>query len=116
MEYVELLMIALASASISFTISTTSIFLWLRELVSPLHHKIEELIHCPWCLSHYVSLFFLAIFMTPRSFTFEYCSYFILAWFSVQGVVALLHYVYLRAYEPVAISEARRHINKQNKK
>jgi len=109
---VVLFMIALASASISFTITSTSIFLWLRELIAPVHHKLEELIHCPWCLSHYITLGLLFVFDTNITFTFYNVCYFILQWFAIQGIIGLLHYVYLRAYEPVAKAMMRRELEK----
>lgn len=102
--------IAFASAAISFTITTTSIFKWLRELVSPVHHKFEELIHCPWCLSHYITLFWMLIYLRHLSFML-----FILTWFAIQGIIGLLHYVYLRTYEPVAKAMAQRLIEKLRK-
>ena len=103
-------MVSLASAAISFTITTTSIFKWLRELISPIHHKFEELIHCPWCLSHYVSLVLVIVFL--REFPIIYM---ILLWFAIQGLVGLFHYVLLRAYEPVARAMAQRMIEKLRK-
>lgn len=112
-----MLMISLASAAISFTITTTSIFKWLRELISPIHHKFEELIHCPWCLSHYItltSLFFL--FYDTVCFDINLLVHFILNFFFIQGVIGLIHYVLLRAYEPVAKAMVSRELKKLKQK
>ena len=55
MTYFEyILAVALCAASISYTICCTSIFKGIREWLSKFHHKLEELIHCPYCFSHYV--------------------------------------------------------------
>lgn len=109
-----LVAVALCSAAISFTITVTSIFSWFRESVSTLGHKMEELVHCPWCFSHYVTLLILLSsavpslpfagsgVMIPKLYNF--C----ITWFTVQCIVGLLHYVLLRAYEPVAKAMAMR--------
>ena len=53
---VYIILVALCAASISYTISYTSIFLGFREWISKFHYKLEELIHCPYCLCHYIIL------------------------------------------------------------
>jgi hypothetical protein len=103
---------ALASAAISFTITTTSIFTWLRDVVISLKiQKLEELIHCPWCLSHYITVFLLLISGQYKTFVS-----FLILFFAVQGIIGLLHYVMLRAYEPVMKSELQRKLDKKFKK
>ena len=100
--------IALMVASVSFTITTTSIFKWFRELVSPIHGKIEELIHCPYCLGHWITfavLFFIYDYSVSPAFFLQA--------FAVMGLVAIFHYVILRAYEPVAKAMARRELEKK---
>lgn len=108
-----LIMIAIASAAISFTITTTSIFEWLRELVSPLHYKLEELIHCPWCLGHYICLIFL-LFINKATvfFNINIMVHYILNWFFVVGVMGICHFVLLKAYQPIAKMMAERMIKK----
>lgn len=104
------IIISLCCAAVSFTITTTSIFRPLRDWVSKFHHKLEELIHCPWCLNHYVVVFVL-IFGNPISFYDNFAD-FIVGWFSVVGAGGLIHYVLLRAYEPVAKATAIRNLEK----
>lgn len=96
----SIVIIALAVSAITFTVTTTSIFSWVREQVSRIHPKIEELIHCPWCLSFYVTLCW------TRNVTFV---------FAIMTISGLCHYVLLRAYEPVQQASARRELEKINK-
>lgn len=98
--------VALCAACISYTICCAGIFKPLREWVSPIHPKIEELIHCPYCLSHYVVL----VIMLTTSNVKEVLIYitgnviydFLFTLFTIVCIVALLHYVMCRAYAPVA--------------
>lgn len=108
--------IALVVASVSFTITVTSVFKWLRELVSSIHPKLEELIHCPYCLSHYIAalLIWLTDFIYPL--TNSLLLNFLLTLFSVVGIVAILHYVMLRTYEPIAKITAYRELEKAKRK
>ena len=103
-------MIILAVAAISFTISVTSVFKSVRTKLGEISPFLEELIHCPYCLSHYVTLFFF-VFLP-----FEGIIPAIIDYFAVIGGVAIVHYVMLRAYEPIYKSEAIRKIEKLNKK
>jgi hypothetical protein len=105
---INLLFVALVVASVTFTITTTSMFMWLRELVSPIHHKIEELIHCPYCLGHWAT--FIVLLILPHSFITDVLPAvnvgskifnFLFNAFAIMSIVALLHYVMLRAYKPV---------------
>lgn len=110
---VMLVLIAFATTSISFTITTTSIFKWLRELISPVHHKLEEVIHCPWCLSHYISLVLLCVFYDKVLFLdLNIWLNLILDWFALLCPVGLFHFVFLRAYKPVAEAMFNREIEK----
>lgn len=52
----EILLFGLAVASITMTIAKSNVMEWLRTLVSKLGWWAEELIHCPYCLSHWFSL------------------------------------------------------------
>jgi hypothetical protein len=111
-----LLIISLAVSGISFTISVTSIFKWLRELISPLSHKVEELIHCPWCLSHYVTIFFLLFVYDKTIFLdISFWIHIILNWLAIICVSGLCHYVLLRAYDPVRKEMVQRQIDKLKK-
>ena len=112
-QIIQLLAVSSGAAAISFTITTTSMFEWLRELVSPIHHKIEELIHCPWCLGHWTVFVIMLIAKVPL---IEITDWYLFNWlftaFALMSPVGLIHYVLLRAYEPVAKAMLRRKINK----
>jgi len=49
----EMLLIGLAIASITMTISKSNVMEYLRTQVSKLGGWAEDLIHCPYCLSHW---------------------------------------------------------------
>ena len=98
-------LVALCAASISYTISYTSIFLGFREWISKFHHKLEELIHCPYCLCHYVIL---TIMFTTNDISSKLVPIannivynFLFTWFCIVCVTSLLHCVMLIAYRPV---------------
>jgi hypothetical protein len=107
-----LLLIALAVGSSSFTVTFTGIFKGIREMVSEIHPKLEELIHCPWCFSHWVT--FLFLFLTSYTYKFTDCwlANFALTTFAITAISGIIHYVLLRAYEPVAKAMVQRHIDK----
>ena len=102
---VYIILVALCAASISYTISYTSIFLGFREWISKFHHKLEELIHCPYCLCHYVILTIMfttndiSSKLVPIANNIDYN--FLFTWFCIICVTSLLHCVMLIAYRPV---------------
>ena len=115
---IYILAIALCSASISYTISMAGIFKWLREWIDEvLPEKISELVHCPYCLAHYIIL---CIMLTTHinSYLIPISSYvlynFLFTWFVIVCLVSLLHFVMVRTYAPVAILETYR-LTKKNK-
>ena len=102
---VYIILVALCAASISYTISYTSIFLGFREWISKFHHKLEELIHCPYCLCHYVIL---TIMFTTNDISSKLVPIannivynFLFTWFCIVCITSLLHCVMLIAYRPV---------------
>ena len=102
---IYIILVALCAASISYTISYTSIFLGFREWISKFHHKLEELIHCPYCLCHYIIL---TIMFTTNDIsnklvpiTNNIVYNFLFTWFCIVCVTSLLHCVMLIAYRPV---------------
>lgn len=118
MEYI--LLVALCAACISYTICCTSIFKPMRELISKIHPKLEELIHCPYCFSHYVIL---TIMLTTENIgrhlvvVSNYLIYdFIFTWFCIVCITSLLHYVMLRTYKPVIDYMVNRELEKLQKK
>jgi len=52
---VEMLLIGLAVASITMTVSTSNVMEPWRIQVSKLGRRARELIHCPYCLSHWLA-------------------------------------------------------------
>ena len=114
LEY--LILVALCAASISYTISYTSIFLGFREWISKFHHKLEELIHCPYCLSHYIIL---TIMFTTKDISSklvpitDFIVYnFLFTWFCIVCITSLLHCIMLIAYRPIMQYMADRKIAK----
>ena len=102
---VYIILVALCAASISYTISYTSIFLGFREWISKFHHKLEELIQCPYCLFHYVIL---TIMFTTNNISSKLVPItnnivynFLFTWFCIVCVTSLLHCIMLIAYRPV---------------
>lgn len=112
-EWTYILTVALCAASISYTISVTSIFEWLRNLIEDhIGGKIEELIHCPYCLGHYVVLVimfttkYLYRYLIPITENIVYD--FLFTWFCIICVLSLLHYFMNLAYKPIAENEGLR--------
>lgn len=57
MEYIYL---ALATASVSYTITKTPMFDWVRDLL-PETGPLAGLMRCPYCMAHWVAAFFVLI-------------------------------------------------------
>lgn len=103
LNFPALIAIALCVAAISFTITTTSMFKWLREPIAKLHPKLEELIFCPWCLGHWITFIILLTSDVPLICVTGVLFYnFMVTAFTIVAMAGLVHYVLLRAYEPVA--------------
>jgi hypothetical protein len=83
MNFYELTTLSLAVAAASMTITKSNAMIWFRELVSKLGYWAEELIHCPYCLSH--SLAALSIVMWYRGSPKEM----ILTWLAVVALASL---------------------------
>lgn len=107
----QFLYLVLACAGISFTVTVTSIFMPLREAVSKLHPKLEELIHCPWCLNHYVTFAVVAITQPEELERQGLWAYFLIC-FAVIAASGVIHFVLLRAYEPVSRAMLQRKLDK----
>ena len=56
----DILLTGLAVASISMTVALSNALAGVRETVSKLGRWPRELIHCPYCLSHWLSLGFVS--------------------------------------------------------
>tara|TARA_R110000851_G_scaffold87648_1_gene191051 strand:- start:18493 stop:18876 length:384 start_codon:yes stop_codon:yes gene_type:complete len=113
---------SMVAASITFTICVTSVFKSFRELVSRIHPKIEELIHCPWCLGFWVLLTLLCMWDIKPLYVHEHNSINLLfTLFMMYTMMGVFHYVLLRAYKPVmehmaARAKVKRFRAKQNEK
>lgn len=105
----QMFLLILANAAVSFTISWTSIFKGVRGLVGSLHPKLDELIHCPYCLGHYTAL---VLMLIEGSYYQQGLERAILHWFTIVGGTALCHFVMLRAYKPVMKAEMSRKFGK----
>lgn len=108
-----ILIISLISASISYTVCCAGIFEGLRRVVTKWGHWFEDLIHCPYCFGHYVTLAILGLTYCRHAWIFTQITGtpildFFLIWFACMCVVSLLHFVMVRAYKPVAESETLR--------
>jgi hypothetical protein len=120
MEILSQIIIAgLVVGSVSFTISMSSIFLGFREWISPKSHFMEKLIHCPWCLAHWVCGLMLLmttnilvdVSILPGVAGVLFNGLYTL--FAIVGVSGLLHYVLLRAYDPAKKIEKMREIDQR---
>ena len=104
--------VALCVAAISFTITTTSMFTWLRNIFSWMHPKLEELIHCPWCLAHWITFIIMLTADVPLIWVSNTFYSFMFTAFAIIAIAGLVHYVLLRAYEPVAKAMVSRKLEK----
>lgn len=117
-NYLALIAVALCVAAISFTVTITSMFKWLLELLSKIHPKVEELIHCPWCFGHWVTFAILLTASKVRllAVTDTWFYNFMFTAFVVMGMAGLVLYVLLRAFEPVLKAMLARQIENARKK
>lgn len=108
--------LGLACGAITFTTSTTSIFKWFRELLSKIHPKIEELVHCPWCSNFWLVLLVVLTSNTTPVQVFDiYWLNILVTIFLIMAFSGLLHYVLLLAYKPVAEASMMRLKEKMQK-
>lgn len=104
----EVLSVWLVIASISYTIAWTGIFEPVREVLGRIHPKVDSLLHCPYCLSHWVAAAVLGV-LGPEYWLIGYnVVSFLITVFAATGFSGLAHFVMLRAYEPVAKREVTR--------
>lgn len=114
----KLILLALCLSTVTFTISSTGIFEPVRKLLSKIHLKVEELIHCPFCLSHWVVIFFSFFFynaIEPEPILGIYWFDFIVNAFAIICISAVIHFVLLRAYKPVGEAMMRRELERLEK-
>lgn len=113
----NLIILGLVIGAVTFTTSTTSIMLWLREFLSKIHHKVEELVHCPWCSGFWLSLLLVSFtnLELPTMFKLDFLNILANA-FASLAIGGLIHFVLLRAYEPVSKYMAIRQLEKLKSK
>lgn len=70
MEAMEIVWLSLTAASLTLTISKGKIFRNPRNRLTMLNSWLGELINCPYCTSHWISLLLVAIFR-PRPLVSE---------------------------------------------
>ena len=103
------LVLALCVSSISFTITRAGIFEGFRQWCEDnLVDKLDELIHCPYCVSHYAALIGLLITQTIFNITGWVIIDFCITWFAIVAVSAVFHAIMLWGYRPVADTEYER--------
>lgn len=91
----------LATASVSYTLARAGVFAPIRIWI---HHfrvqKLSEFIECPYCMAHWVCFFFAGLIGEP--FAGQGATGWLLTIFAVMPLVAAIHYVMLRTYDPVS--------------
>jgi hypothetical protein len=55
MLFIEMILLGLAIASITMTITKSNVMEYPRDQVSKLGSWAEDLAHCPYCLSHWLT-------------------------------------------------------------
>lgn len=76
MHYINLIIISLAIASISYTISKGGIFRPMRLYICKTESKfLGELISCPYCVSHWVSWIIMFVIFKSLSLDFIISSF-----------------------------------------
>lgn len=98
----KFILIMLVTTGVSFTFCVTSIFNPVREFLAKIHPKVEELVFCPYCMSHYIAASLLLVCNYSYDFTNILILDFLFTVFAITCITAILHYPMLRTYEPVA--------------
>lgn len=58
--------LSVATASVSFTITKTQMFDFIRDRLPD--SILRDLMNCPYCMAHYVAAFFISMY-TPKPFS-----------------------------------------------
>lgn len=72
-------------------------------MLSPIHKKVEELLHCPWCLGHWIVFIIMlcSVKLPLVEIAEEYWFNWLFTAFAIITPMGLIHYVLLRAYKPI---------------
>jgi hypothetical protein len=54
--FTEMILLGLAIASITMTVTKSNVMAYPRDQVSKLGRWAEDLAHCPYCLSHWLTI------------------------------------------------------------
>lgn len=80
----DLLILGLASATVSVTVAQSKAFKWFRDWLKPVMFW-GDLLSCPYCFGHYVSLCLVLLWYHDLTLTFG-----IVAWLAVTAISALV--------------------------
>lgn len=84
MQLSDLLILGLASATISVTVVQSKAFAWLRDLLKSLQ-LVGELVSCPYCFGHYAALCLVLLWYDNLTLTYGF-----VAWLATTAISALV--------------------------
>jgi len=95
------LIVGVAIAVISYTMTQTMIFEGWRNVVRSLKSPfLTKLVHCPWCLSHWILLAFYPLIEWPKLLEVNVVGFdHLLNYFAVLGISSVFHLVMFNAYK-----------------
>ena len=94
----ELLVLALATSTISVTITKAGIFKPLRERIARLNDWAGELFSCPYCMAHWVAAGMVGVSQPVLISTGVYVLDVIISYFAVIAVAAVWSGLVIRAF------------------
>lgn len=89
----KVLYLSFVTASVSFTVAETKLFLPLREWAMRINAYLGELLSCGYCLGHWVAFALVAIYQ-PRLFEF---------WWLLDYFLTALVIAWLAAFQWIAL-------------
>lgn len=94
-EVVSFLILCLANASVSFTVARSEVFRPARDWffnrsTNKVFEFISDLIHCPYCLSHWVAFLMVLIWQQKFTNTFVPVIDFAVTIFAIVGLSAIV--------------------------
>lgn len=103
-----MLWVALGAAGLSYIIACSAIMKPLRNQISKLGKMWEKFIHCPFCIGCWLAAIPIGIYAVKWWAV-------IIMFFGTISIMALLHFIMLRAYEPIAKLATLRKIQEHQK-
>ncbi len=95
----QLLVLSLAAAAISVTLAKSKLFEPLREKIKERNEWLGELVNCPYCTSHWVSIGLVIIYQ-PVPFNLIIVDQ-VIAVFALVSLAAIWAGLIYRAYSPM---------------